>query len=214
MASFRWVALSHMLLNLLKKIWFWRYRALNSLWQLEATVHGAILCDGVTLIGRPIIRCHPNSELRLCRNVKIYSALNSNPLGLMLPTTLRTLAPDSKLIIGCKSGLSGVVICSAAEVTIGENVIIGAGSLIIDNDFHSMRNGEWTNDFKGTARPVRIGNDVFIGARSIILKGVEIGSNSVVGAGSVVTKSIPANSIAGGNPAVVLRTKKVRVDPV
>ena len=54
-------------------------------------------------------------------------------------------------------------------------------------------------------KPVVIGNDVFIGAKSIILKGVIIGENSVIGAGSVVTKSVPANQIWAGNPAKFIR---------
>ena len=53
--------------------------------------------------------------------------------------------------------------------------------------------------------PVIIEDNVFIGARSIILKGVTIGRNSIVGAGSVVTKSIPSNQIWGGNPAKFIR---------
>lgn len=53
--------------------------------------------------------------------------------------------------------------------------------------------------------PVVIEDNVFIGARSIILKGVTIGENSIVGAGSVVTRSIPSNQIWGGNPAKFIR---------
>ena len=53
--------------------------------------------------------------------------------------------------------------------------------------------------------PVVIGDNVFIGAKCIILKGVIIGENSIVGAGSVVTKSIPANQIWAGNPARFIR---------
>ncbi|WP_354298600.1 DapH/DapD/GlmU-related protein [Pseudarthrobacter sp. PvP022] len=52
---------------------------------------------------------------------------------------------------------------------------------------------------------MKIGDDVFIGARSIILKGVEIGNGSVIGAGSVVSASIPAGVVAAGNPCTVLR---------
>ena len=52
---------------------------------------------------------------------------------------------------------------------------------------------------------ITIGNDVFIGAKSIILKGVTIGENSVIGAGSIVTKSVPANQIWAGNPAKFIK---------
>ena len=53
--------------------------------------------------------------------------------------------------------------------------------------------------------PVTIGNNVWIGAGSVILPGVTIGENTVIGAGSVVTKDIPANVVAVGNPCRVMR---------
>lgn len=53
--------------------------------------------------------------------------------------------------------------------------------------------------------PVTIGNNVWLGSRVMILKGVSIGDNSVIGASSVVTKPIPANCIAAGNPAKIIR---------
>ena len=57
--------------------------------------------------------------------------------------------------------------------------------------------------------PVIIGNNVWIGMNATILKGVTIGDNSVVAAGSVVTKSVPANVVVAGNPAVVIK----KLDP-
>ncbi|WP_352232128.1 DapH/DapD/GlmU-related protein [Marivivens sp. LCG002] len=56
-------------------------------------------------------------------------------------------------------------------------------------------------------RPVKIGNDVWIGTRSIILPGVSIGDHSIIGAGSIVTKSFPAYSVIGGNPAQLIRSR-------
>ena len=53
--------------------------------------------------------------------------------------------------------------------------------------------------------PVQIGNNVWVGDSAIVCKGVTIGENSVIGAGSVVTSSIPANTIAAGNPARVVK---------
>ena len=55
-------------------------------------------------------------------------------------------------------------------------------------------------------RPVKIADNVWIGMNAIILKGVTIGENSVVAAGAVVTKSVPANTVVAGNPAVVVKT--------
>lgn len=59
-----------------------------------------------------------------------------------------------------------------------------------------------------SAHPIRIGDDVWIGGRAIVLPGVEIGDGSVIGAGSVVTRSIPPYSLAVGNPCRVIRCLK------
>ena len=93
--------------------------------------------------------------------------------------------------------------------TIGDNTIIGSGCLITDTDSHPILAAErnlpgWPNYTK--SKPIVIGKNVFIGARSIVLKGVTIGDGAVVGAGSVVTKDVPANTIVAGNPAKVIKT--------
>ena len=59
--------------------------------------------------------------------------------------------------------------------------------------------------FKPKTAPIIIGKNCFVGCNTLILKGVAIGDNSTVGAGSVVTKNIPANVIAAGNPAKVIK---------
>jgi len=80
------------------------------------------------------------------------------------------------------------------SVTIGDRVLISWDVTILENNYHSNSRG-----------PVVIENDVWIGCHAIILSGVTIGRGAVVGAGSVVTKSVPPNTIVGGNPARVLR---------
>ncbi len=86
------------------------------------------------------------------------------------------------------------------KVTIGKQVAISWDVIFLESDYHAIGGGD------GVSRPIIIEDGVWIGTRCIILKGVTIGENSVIGAGSVVTKSIPANSIAAGNPARVIRT--------
>ena len=91
------------------------------------------------------------------------------------------------------------------HIEIGNNVMIGVGTHIYDTNFHNINPKDRIEkkDPKDTVKtaPVIIHDNVFIGAFSIILKGVTIGENSVIAAGSVVTKSIPDNQIWGGNPA-------------
>jgi acetyltransferase-like isoleucine patch superfamily enzyme len=93
---------------------------------------------------------------------------------------------------------------AAQRVEIGERCLISWDCDILDTDFHRI----WYNEDGievPVSAPVIIGNDVWIGARCIILKGVEIGDNCVIGAGSVVTSNILPNSLAAGNPAKVIR---------
>ena len=96
----------------------------------------------------------------------------------------------------------GVRISSAEGISIGDNVMIAASCYISDSDWHGIYNR--TRPFRCT-RPVTLENNVWLGERVIVCKGVRIGENSVIGAGSVVTKDIPANVIAAGNPARVIK---------
>lgn len=138
----------------------------------------------------------------LCNN-----KVESNSIGLIQPCIFNINAPGSKLIIGNNVGISGSTICATTSVTIGDNVLIGSGCIITDTDAHPIdweyrKNGK---NEKTKRSPIVIGNDVFIGARSIILKGVTIGDRAVIGAGSVVSKDVPADCIVAGNPAVVVK---------
>lgn len=91
------------------------------------------------------------------------------------------------------------------KITIGKNTKIAAFCFITDfNHKYKDKNLHLVDQGYDT-KPVLIGENVWIGTHSIILPGVNIGNRSVVGAGSVVTKDIPANSVAVGNPAKVIK---------
>ena len=85
---------------------------------------------------------------------------------------------------------------------------IGAGCMVFDTNFHNtdfqIRNSTDALETISTS-PVLIDDNVFIGTRSIICKGVHIGKNSIVAAGSVVVKNIPENEVWGGNPAKFIK---------
>ncbi len=97
----------------------------------------------------------------------------------------------------------GVEITAADHISIGDNCMIAADVVIHDCDWHGIYNR--LRPFRCTAS-VTLANNVWIGARAIITKGVNIGENSIIGAGSVVTKDIPANVVAAGNPAKIVKT--------
>lgn len=89
---------------------------------------------------------------------------------------------------------SGCLISSHESITIGDNVEFGPGVLVYDQD-HDFRAEGGIKAKKFKTSPVTIGNNVWIGANTIILRGTHIGDNAVVGAGCVVKGQIPANSM-------------------
>jgi acetyltransferase-like isoleucine patch superfamily enzyme len=95
----------------------------------------------------------------------------------------------------------GVRISSGSSITIGDNCMMASGVYVTDADWH----GIYDRAGFGRTLPVSISDNVWIGDRAMVCKGVSIGENSIIGAGSVVVGSVPANVIAAGNPARVLR---------
>ena len=161
--------------------------------------------ENLTIHGK--IRIFGHGTIRVGKNVTINSCLSSNPIGGQTYTSL-ALKKDAVLTIGDRVGISNASIVCHDQVTIGARTLIGGSVKIYDTDFHALDHntrGDYANEVAVT-RPVTIGEDVFIGAHSIILKGVTIGDRSIVGAGSVVTKDIPADEVWGGNPARKIRS--------
>lgn len=142
--------------------------------------------------------------LKIGENCTINSD-NFNLIGRQQKTILWV---EGKLSIGNNLGLSCSAIICNHDISIGNNVTIGGNTVIYDTDFHSLdpniRFSKTKDKVSAKWGKVSIGNQVFIGAHSTILKGVTIGDNSVIGACSVVTKNIPRNEIWGGNPAKYL----------
>lgn len=115
--------------------------------------------------------------------------------------------PGAELTIGNNVGMSSTRFWVHDSVVIGDNVKIGACVLITDTDAHPLDYLVRRTSNEGTkSAPIEIENDVWVGAYSIILKGVTIGTRSIIGAGSVVTRSIPADCVAAGNPCKVIKT--------
>ncbi len=118
---------------------------------------------------------------------------------------LQARTPEAEIVIGRDNWLNNnTSLCAVQSIRIGNLCRIGDFVAILDADFHEI-NPATRNRSVGTIKPVSIGNNVWIGSRVMILKGASIGDNSVIAAMSVVTSAIPANCVAAGVPAKVIR---------
>lgn len=178
-----------------------------SLGYLHCIVRGVRFAGFPKLFGFPFIETYSHrGEILIGKNFVARSTIDSNTIGVFQKVILKT-EPGARLIIGNNVGISGSTISSSMQIVINDNVLIGSGCLITDSDSHPMDpvlRHTIGSGFIGT-KPIIIEGNVFLGARTIVLKGVKIGENSVVGAGSVVTKDIPPNCVAAGNPARVIK---------
>lgn len=130
----------------------------------------------------------------------------SNMFGLY-QRTIFYATNGGRISIGSGCGISGVSFCSMSGITVGDRVQIGANTKIIDNDMHSLDANDRILDIRDTIKkqPVIIGDDCFIGANCIVLKGTTLGEKCIVGAGSVVHGTFPNNAMIAGNPAKVIK---------
>lgn len=158
--------------------------------------------------GKCYFKAYKSKSILLGDNIFLNSAYRTNRIGLTNPTSIETLA-DGKILIGDYSGCSSVVLSSRTKIQIGRRVKIGANTKILDHDFHSLDHKKRKSDLDNKfikSEPIKIDDDVFIGANVIILKGVHIGSRTIIGANSVLTmKEIPSDVIVAGNPAKIIR---------
>lgn len=92
----------------------------------------------------------------------------------------------------------GTSIRSAKKIVIGDSTMIASDVTITDSDWHDIYD---RTDYVASPKEVIIQENVWIGEKSLILKGTKIGKNSIIGAGSVVSGEVPANVVFAGNPA-------------
>lgn len=162
------------------------------------------------LIGWPLIFSLDNSSIYIGDDVSINSSIMSNMLGLYQRTII-VAKGRGNISIGNDVGISGATIYSWSSIEIGEHTLIGANVKIVDTDFHPTDSKQRLNkeNHKAVSRNVVIGKNCFIGMNSIILKGSILGDDCVVGAGAVVSGVYEAGSVIAGNPAKVIKKRKV-----
>lgn len=167
--------------------------------RLAARWWGVNLGSGSVFNGLVQFHRHPGSRITIDANCQFNSSHVSNLIGVNHPCMLSTLMEGAEIHIGPNCGFSGTFIGCASKIVLGENVRCGANTLITDTDWHM------DDPRTGPNEPVIIANNVWLGFNVIVLKGVTIGENSMIAAGSIVTSSLPANVVAGGVPAKVLK---------
>lgn len=139
--------------------------------------------------------------------------INSDPYSNLMGLYQRTIIVarhGGKIRICGGTGISGSTIYAMTSIHIGSHCMIGGNCKIIDNDFHSLNAADRKLQPSNTIgkKAISIGDNCFIGANSIILKGTKLGNNCVVGAGSVVSGVFPDNVVIAGNPCKVIRRNK------
>jgi acetyltransferase-like isoleucine patch superfamily enzyme len=173
------------------------------------------------LIGRATCRLQPGAFLS--HTARIRNALgDSNKITIggrsHIRGELMIFGHGGRISIGewCYVGV-GTRIWSAAAIEIGNRVLISHSVNIFDNLTHPLRASERHEQAKQIftsghpreisldEKPIKIGDDAWIGACAMVLRGVSVGEGGIVAAGAVVTRDVPAYSIVAGNPAVVVR---------
>ena len=177
----------------------WKLKWGTILFYRKAKLMGIKVGRGCRFYGMPKTIMQPGSTITIGNNCDFRNFSYSNPMLLNHPCVLFTLSAEAEIHIGNSCGLSGVSIGARQKVSIGNNVLVGKNTEIMDTDWHPVNSID-KHDGAISDKAVIIEDNVFIGMSCIILKGVHIGRNSVVGAGSIVTKSLPANMICAGSP--------------
>lgn len=151
---------------------------------------GVYIASGAELVARR------NEEIKIGDNGFILRGSMLYPYG-------------GKIVIGKNVGINPYcVIYGMGGVTIGDDVMIGTSCVIIPAN-HNYERTDIPMNLQGlNCKGIKIGNDVWLGARVVVLDGVEIGNGSIIGAGSVVSENIPAFSIAVGVPARVVKKRE------
>lgn len=162
-----------------------------------------------TINGFISVECSPDSVISIGNDFRVNSGSFFNNIGRQQQTSL-VCRERGRLTIGDNVGISASTIVCHDSITIGSNVRFGGNCVVYDTDFHSLNAAERTSLPENKSyigkRPVSIGDNVFIGAHTTLLKGTVIGENSIIGACSVVRgTNIPANEIWAGNPAVFIK---------
>ncbi|MGN6436929.1 MAG: acyltransferase [Agriterribacter sp.] len=157
--------------------------------------------------GNPIIKMAAGTRLIIGENVTINSNKRGYHLNMHSPCKILLDYRGGVIVIGDNTRIHGTCLHAYERIEIGKNCLIAANTQIMDSNAHELSFDNVSNRINthGKPRPVFIEDNVWLGANVVVLPGVRIGAGSVISANSVVSKDIPANCIAVGNPATVVK---------
>ncbi len=174
----------------LSQIWHDGWAVIRARWYLRHAQVGA----RVRVWGKPSIQAY--GQLIIGDRVRLVSTI---------ATTELVAGEGGTLDIGESAFINyGCSIAASQLVRIGPRCNIGTHVIMMDNDFHRIEPER--RDERPESKPIVLEENVWLGARVIVLRGVTIGADSVIGAGSVVTRDVPPRSVAVGLPAKVIRS--------
>jgi acetyltransferase-like isoleucine patch superfamily enzyme len=150
-----------------------------------------------------------NNSCKIGSNVIIQSISRGYHVGMPFPSALFIDVKGASIEIGDDTMIHGCYIHAQKEIKIGSKCAIAAGVNIIDSNGHRLDSPD-RNKQRDSPESIIIGNNVWIGLNSIILKGTTIGDNSVVSAGSIVKGHFPENSLISGNQAKIIDNIKIK----
>ena len=172
-------------------------------------IKGVELADFPTFYGRPMLARASGAKIIIGKNARFFSNRSLNVAGIYHPCSLAAIGTNSVIKIGTNCGFSGVILVAQTSIEIGDFCYFGANAKIYDTDFHvedPFRRRKQLSPGEAISKPVKIGNDVWVGSDVLILKGVTVGDAAIIGARSVVTKNVLAGTIVAGNPARLIRS--------
>lgn len=189
-------------------------RQWSALWgtcalRLKAALFGVELGSGVRACGPVIVGRWPGSRIVIGKGCSfVSSARRATASTVAAPVRFRTFSADARIELGEGVECSGTSFAArSTSIVVGHHTLFGPDCAVTDADFHALLPAETRHIEPGMERdaPVHIGAHVWVGMRSLILKGVSIGDGAVIAAGSVVVKDVPANALVAGVPAKVVR---------
>ena len=176
--------------------WLWRFLALDS------RTHEEIRVGAHPRFYVPV-RANGEGRITIGDN-NVFGFPLSHRLG-NGEILLQARTPEAEIVLGSDNMINNnCAIYCTQQVLIGNSCLLGEQVGIYDSDFHNVSPVR-RREREVPSAPIKVGNNVWIGSRAMILKGVTIGDNTVIGAMSLVTRSLPANCVAAGVPARILR---------